>query len=98
VDVVVLDVHDAVHRRGARLMRSRSSTAPSGTGPRDPRGLAHRHAPRADERVYVNIPKLVVGKMPWGDRPTAADARSKLGTPASQIDALYRSHAPTGAG
>jgi ureidoacrylate peracid hydrolase len=51
---------------------------------------------RAEERVYVNVPKLVVGKMPWGDRPTAADARSKLGSPAAQVEALYRSRGPSG--
>jgi ureidoacrylate peracid hydrolase len=53
---------------------------------------------RADDRIYVNVPKLVVGKMPWGERPTAEGARSKLGSPAAQVSALYRSHAPTGPG
>lgn len=52
---------------------------------------------RAEDRIYVNVPKLVVGKMPWGDRPTADGEREKLGAPASDVGALYRSHAPTGA-
>lgn len=56
--------------------------------------LAHR----AEDRVYVNVPKLVVGKMPWGERPTAEAARSKLGMPAASVGALYCSHAPTGTG
>ena len=52
---------------------------------------------RAQDRVYVNVPKLVVSKMPWGDRPTAEETRAKRGTPAAEVTALYRSHAPTGA-
>lgn len=51
---------------------------------------------RAEDRIYVNVPKLVVGKMPWGDRPTADEARAKLGPPAADVTALYRSQAPTG--
>jgi ureidoacrylate peracid hydrolase len=51
---------------------------------------------RAEDRVYVNVPKLVVGKMPWSDPPTAADARAKLGAPAAEVPALYRSRGPTG--
>ncbi|MEX2289164.1 MAG: isochorismatase family protein [Mycobacteriales bacterium] len=51
---------------------------------------------RAEDRVYVNVPKLVVGKMPWSERPTAEEARAKLGPPAADVSALYRSQAPTG--
>lgn len=51
---------------------------------------------RAEDRVYVNVPKLVVGKMPWSDRPTADSTRAKFGTPANEVTALYGSHAPTG--
>jgi ureidoacrylate peracid hydrolase len=51
---------------------------------------------RAEDRVYVNVPKLVVGKMPWSDRPTEGGTRAKFGTPANEVTALYRSHAPTG--
>jgi len=52
---------------------------------------------RSGDRVYVNIPKLVIGKLPWGERPTTEATRSKSGPPAAQVDKLYRSHAPTGA-
>jgi ureidoacrylate peracid hydrolase len=52
---------------------------------------------RAEDRVYVNVPELVVGKMPWDERPSAQSARAKLGTPAARVEALYRSHAPTAA-
>ncbi len=36
---------------------------------------------RAKDRVFINIPKLVIGKLPWAERPTAETARSKLGPP-----------------
>ena len=52
---------------------------------------------RSGDRVYVNIPKLVIGKLPWGERPTTESVRSKSGVPAAQVERLYRSHAPTGA-
>lgn len=51
---------------------------------------------RAGDRVYVNVPKLIIGKMPWGETPTAAGTRAKHGPAADSVDALYRSHAPTG--
>jgi ureidoacrylate peracid hydrolase len=50
-----------------------------------------------EDRVYINVPKLVIGKLPWGERPTAEATRAKLGPPAAEVDRLYRSHAPTGA-
>ena len=33
---------------------------------------------RAGDTVFVNVPKLVVGKMPWDSRPSAESARAKL--------------------
>lgn len=51
---------------------------------------------RAEDRVYVNVPKLVIGMLPWDEAPTADAARAKLGPEAAQVGALYRSHAPTG--
>jgi ureidoacrylate peracid hydrolase len=51
---------------------------------------------RAHDRVFINIPKLVIGKLPWAERPTAATARSKLGPPSAEVSALYRHHAPSG--
>jgi len=50
---------------------------------------------RVEDRVFVNIPKLVIGKLPWGERPTAEGTRSKLGPSSHAVDALYRSHAPS---
>ena len=51
---------------------------------------------RAEDRVYINVPKLVIGKLPWDERPSADTAHAKLGTPAAQVGALYRSYTPTG--
>ena len=50
---------------------------------------------RADGRVYINVPKLVIAKLPWFERPTAQAQLAKLGPPASQVDKLYRSHSPS---
>jgi ureidoacrylate peracid hydrolase len=50
---------------------------------------------RAGDEIFINIPKLVIGKLPWDERPTAETARAKLGTPAADVDALYRTYAPT---
>jgi ureidoacrylate peracid hydrolase len=49
-----------------------------------------------EDRVYINVPKLVIGKLPWGERPSAEGARSKYGLPATQVDKLYRSYGPSG--
>jgi nicotinamidase-related amidase len=51
---------------------------------------------RTGTDVFVNVPKLVIGKMPWSEPPTTADVRDKQGTAASQIEHLYRSRSPSG--
>lgn len=51
---------------------------------------------RVEGRVYINVPKLVVGKLPWGDPPSDAAARDKLGAPLAQVGRLYGSFSPTG--
>jgi nicotinamidase-related amidase len=51
---------------------------------------------RAGDTVFVNVPKLVVGKMPWAEAPSPGDARAKAGSAAAAVDKLYRSHEPTG--
>jgi ureidoacrylate peracid hydrolase len=53
-------------------------------------------AHRAKDRVYINVPKLVIGKLPWNERPAADTTRAKLGDPSAQVEALYRSYTPTG--
>lgn len=49
------------------------------------------------DAAFINIPKLVVSKLPWEERPTAEATTAKLGAPASEVGSLYRTHAPTGA-
>lgn len=51
---------------------------------------------RTDGRVYINIPKLVVGKMPWAEPPTPGGLLGKVGPNAEAVDLLYRSYQPTG--
>ncbi len=51
---------------------------------------------RSDGRVYVNLPKLVVGKLPWEEAPTAQKVADKCGSASAEVAQLYRSHHPTG--
>jgi ureidoacrylate peracid hydrolase len=46
---------------------------------------------RIGDTVFVNVPKLVVRKMPWDNPPSPADAQAKLGRPAADVEKLYRS-------
>lgn len=50
---------------------------------------------RSGSTVFINVPKLVVGKMPWSEPPTRAERRAKMGPPAHAVGALYGSHSPT---
>ena len=50
---------------------------------------------RSGTDVFINIPRLVVGKMPWDERPSAAAAREKQGPPAAQVEHLYGSRSPS---
>ncbi len=50
---------------------------------------------RAGTQVFINVPKLVVGKMPWSQPPTPADRQAKLGPSDSQVDKLYGSRSPS---
>jgi len=70
-----------------------------------PRGLIFRSdtyipldavAKRSGTDVFINIPKLVVGTMPWGEPPSRADRRAKQGPRATEVDKLYGSRAPSG--
>lgn len=53
---------------------------------------------RAGTDVVVNVPKIVVGKMPWDERPSRGDHRSKLGPHAGEVAKLYGSRGPTATG
>lgn len=50
---------------------------------------------RAEDRVYINVPKLVIAKLPWRERPTAQALLAQQGPPADQVGKLYRSHSPS---
>jgi nicotinamidase-related amidase len=50
---------------------------------------------RAGNDVFINVPKLVVGKMPWGEPPSRSERREKLGPPASEVERLYGSRSPS---
>ena len=50
---------------------------------------------RAGDVVFINVPSIVVGKMPWGEPQPAADRRRMLGPPAGEVPRLYRTHGPT---
>ncbi len=49
----------------------------------------------AEGRAFINIPKLVVGKMPWDEPPTAETRRAKIGPQADTVTRLYGSVTPT---
>jgi ureidoacrylate peracid hydrolase len=53
---------------------------------------------RSGSEVFINIPKLVAGKMPWHEPPSAQGHRDKLGPPEDSVAALYGSAGPTGIG
>lgn len=50
---------------------------------------------RAGTDVFINLPKMVAGKMPWNEPPTNEGVKEKQGQPAAQVDKLYQSFAPT---
>ena len=50
---------------------------------------------RSGTDVFINIPKLVVGEMPWAEPPSRAGRRAKLGPPAADVDKLYGSRSPS---
>ena len=50
---------------------------------------------RAGADVFINIPKLFVGEMPWGEPPSRRDRREKLGPRSTEVDKLYGSRSPS---
>lgn len=50
---------------------------------------------RGDGEIYINIPKLVASKMPWGEAPTQDGQTLKRGQPSASVEALYRSVSPS---
>ncbi|MEJ7759324.1 MAG: cysteine hydrolase [Gemmatimonadaceae bacterium] len=52
---------------------------------------------RAGNVVFINVPRLVVGKMPWDRPPATAERRQMHGPPASAVE-KNRSNPPTSSG
>ena len=46
---------------------------------------------RSGNEVFINIPKLVVGEMPWKEAPVTKDRAAKQGPRATEVNKLYRS-------
>ncbi len=49
----------------------------------------------AEGKAFVNVPKLVVAKMPWDEPPASEEQREKVGPRRAQVERLYGSVAPT---
>jgi ureidoacrylate peracid hydrolase len=50
---------------------------------------------RAGTAVFINVPKLVRGQMPWDTPPSRAEQQAKLGPQAEAVDKLYGSRSPS---
>ena len=50
---------------------------------------------RIEDSVFINVPKLVVGKMEWSEAPRVENQNSKEGPAAARVDRLYGSVDPT---
>ncbi len=52
----------------------------------------------AQGKAFVNLPKLVIGKVPWDEPPSAEAHRRKIGPPDERVQHLYGSIDPSRAG
>ena len=50
---------------------------------------------RAGRDVFINVPKLVIGKMPWSVPPGRAEQQAKRGPRATDVQQLYGSRSPS---
>jgi len=50
---------------------------------------------RSGTDVFINIPKLVIGEMPWSEHPMPIETQAKFGLPADGVDKLYGSRSPS---
>ena len=50
---------------------------------------------RAGNNVFINVPKLLVGQMPWSEPPSRAERQAKRGPRANDVDKLYGSRSPS---
>ena len=49
----------------------------------------------AEGKAFINLPKLVIGKMPWDEPPTTEAQRAKEGPASAAVEQLYGSFGPT---
>ncbi len=50
---------------------------------------------RVGSEVFINVPKLLVGQMPWSEPPSRAERQAKRGPRANDVDKLYGSRSPS---
>ncbi|MBA3477960.1 MAG: cysteine hydrolase [Lautropia sp.] len=50
---------------------------------------------RVGQEVFINLPKLVVGKMPWDEPPTRESQAQKMGPALASVSMLYGTVQPT---
>lgn len=50
---------------------------------------------RAGTGVFINVPKLLIGEMPWSAQPTWQDRQAKCGLRSHEVGKLYGSRSPT---
>jgi nicotinamidase-related amidase len=53
---------------------------------------------KSGEDVFINLPKIMVDKMPWTEPPTDKQLLEKQGPKAANVDKLYKSQSPTSEG
>jgi len=50
---------------------------------------------RSGSDVFINVPKLFVGQMPWSKPPSTAEQQAKRGPRAKDVNKLYGSRSPS---
>ncbi len=50
---------------------------------------------RAGTEVFINVPQVVVGSMPWSEPPARAEQQAKRGPRVQDVEKLYGSHSPS---
>jgi len=50
---------------------------------------------RGGTNVYINIPNIVVGEMPWNEPPSQVDHQAKIGPRDTEVSELYGSRSPS---
>lgn len=51
---------------------------------------------RVEGKVFINVPKLVIGKLPWNEPASREAVAEKFGKPKAEVAELYGSYSPTG--